>query len=137
MVPFWIPIIIRHLIFSVPKRDHNFDNHPHHFVSLSCDIASVHHRWQVSWTVLPGHQVLEHALHIRSRRDDSGGKVGAVCVFPFLRMCQVSCRGNFHSSLRTVALCAESTTATRPAGDKHHSLGFDCGSARLCFAWFI
>ena len=31
MVPFWIPIIIRHLIFRVPnlKRDHNFDNHPY------------------------------------------------------------------------------------------------------------
>ena len=28
MVLFWIPIIIRHLIFRVPKRDHNFDNHP-------------------------------------------------------------------------------------------------------------
>ena len=32
MVPFWIPIIIRPLIFRVPgapKEDHNFDNHPH------------------------------------------------------------------------------------------------------------
>ena len=29
MVPFWIPSIVRHLIFRVPKRDHNFDNHPH------------------------------------------------------------------------------------------------------------
>ena len=31
MVPLWVPIIIRHLIFRVPgypKRDHNFDNHP-------------------------------------------------------------------------------------------------------------
>ena len=29
MVPFWVPIIVRHLIFRVPKkRDHNFDNHP-------------------------------------------------------------------------------------------------------------
>ena len=31
MVPFWTPIIIRHLIFWVPenaKTDHNFDNHP-------------------------------------------------------------------------------------------------------------
>ena len=23
MVPFWVPIIIRHLIFRVPKKDHN------------------------------------------------------------------------------------------------------------------
>ena len=31
MVPFWIPIIIQHRIFRVPKkRDHNFDNHPYH-----------------------------------------------------------------------------------------------------------
>ena len=33
MVPFWVPIIIRPLIFRVPlgypKRDHNFDNQPY------------------------------------------------------------------------------------------------------------
>ena len=29
MVPFWVPIIVRHLIFRVPKKDHNFDNHPY------------------------------------------------------------------------------------------------------------
>ncbi|CAE7818169.1 ylyB [Symbiodinium sp. CCMP2456] len=29
---------------------------------------------EVSWTVLPEHRVLEHALHIRSKADDSGGK---------------------------------------------------------------
>ena len=29
MVPFWVPSIIRHLLFRVPKRDLNFDNHPH------------------------------------------------------------------------------------------------------------
>ena len=29
IVPFWIPIIIRHLIFRVPTRNHNFDNHPY------------------------------------------------------------------------------------------------------------
>ena len=28
MVSFWVPIIIRHLLFRVPKRDLNFDNHP-------------------------------------------------------------------------------------------------------------
>ena len=29
MVPFWVPIIIRHLIFlGYPTRDHSFDNHP-------------------------------------------------------------------------------------------------------------
>ena len=27
MIP--IPIILRHLIFRVPRKDHNFDNHPH------------------------------------------------------------------------------------------------------------
>ena len=26
-VPFWVPIIIRHLVFRVPKRDPNFDSH--------------------------------------------------------------------------------------------------------------
>ena len=32
MVPFWVPIIIRHLIFRVPKEGAiilNFDNHPY------------------------------------------------------------------------------------------------------------
>ena len=28
MVPFWVPIIIRHLIFRVIKTDYNLDNHP-------------------------------------------------------------------------------------------------------------
>ena len=34
MVPFWVPIIVRHLIFRVPKRDHNFDNHPDPFLRV-------------------------------------------------------------------------------------------------------
>ena len=29
IVPFWIPIKVRHLIFRVPKRDHTFDNYTH------------------------------------------------------------------------------------------------------------
>ena len=29
MVPFWVPSIVRPQIFGVPKRDHNFDNHPY------------------------------------------------------------------------------------------------------------
>ena len=29
MVPFWVPIIIRHLLFRYPKRDLNFDNYPY------------------------------------------------------------------------------------------------------------
>ena len=30
MVPFWIPSIIRHLVYRGPKKgDHNFDNHPY------------------------------------------------------------------------------------------------------------
>ena len=33
MVPFWVPIIIRHLLFRVPKRDHNFDNYPYDVTS--------------------------------------------------------------------------------------------------------
>ena len=28
MVPFWIPIIMRHLLLRSPKRGHNFDDHP-------------------------------------------------------------------------------------------------------------
>ena len=39
MVPFWVPIIIRHLIFRVPKKkDHNSDNHPY---KLQASIAIV------------------------------------------------------------------------------------------------
>ena len=35
MVPFWVPIIIRHLLFRVPKIwGHNFDNYPHRFERL-------------------------------------------------------------------------------------------------------
>ena len=26
MVPFWIPIMIRHVIFRIPKKDHNYLN---------------------------------------------------------------------------------------------------------------
>ena len=29
MVPFWVLIIIQHLIFRVPKGDHYIDNHPY------------------------------------------------------------------------------------------------------------
>ena len=29
MVTFFVLIIIRHLVFRRPKRDHNFDNHPY------------------------------------------------------------------------------------------------------------
>ena len=33
MAPFWVPIIIRHLIFRVPQKgDQNFDNYP--YISL-------------------------------------------------------------------------------------------------------
>ena len=28
-VPFWVPMIIRHLRFRVSKKDLNFDNYPH------------------------------------------------------------------------------------------------------------
>ena len=28
-VPFGVPITIRHLLFRVSKRDHNFDNYPY------------------------------------------------------------------------------------------------------------
>ena len=34
MVPFWVPITIRHLILGYPQRGHNFDNHPHPSGSL-------------------------------------------------------------------------------------------------------
>ena len=34
MVPFWIPTIIPHRIFRVPKKDHNFDNHPYVPINL-------------------------------------------------------------------------------------------------------
>ena len=33
-VPFWVPNIIRHLIFRVPKRDHHFDNHLHIYIYI-------------------------------------------------------------------------------------------------------
>ena len=41
MIPFWIPIIIRHLIFRVPpqKRYHNFDNHPSRVQGGGCKVV--------------------------------------------------------------------------------------------------
>ena len=33
MVLFGVRIIIRPLIFRVPKKDHNFDNHPYGFLA--------------------------------------------------------------------------------------------------------
>ena len=41
MVPFWIPIIIRHLISRDPKRDHNFDNHPYYYYYYYSSIATI------------------------------------------------------------------------------------------------
>ena len=29
MVPLWVPMIIRHLVFGVPKKGPYFDNHPY------------------------------------------------------------------------------------------------------------
>ena len=41
MVPFWVPIIIRHLLFRVPKqRDHNFDNHPYKTADMKSYLVS-------------------------------------------------------------------------------------------------
>ena len=34
MVPFGIPLILRHRTFRVPKRDHNLDNHPYYFLHI-------------------------------------------------------------------------------------------------------
>ena len=39
VVPFCIPIIIRHLIFRYPKRDCNLDNHP-------CEVLKRNLSWQ-------------------------------------------------------------------------------------------
>ena len=41
MVPFGVPIIIRHLLFRVPKRDHNIDNHPNVITSLAFRYGSI------------------------------------------------------------------------------------------------
>ena len=35
MVTFWVPIIIRHLLFGDPKRDPNFDNYPVMLLNLN------------------------------------------------------------------------------------------------------
>ena len=35
MVPLGIPIIIRHPVFGVHKKGHNFDNHPYVYYSLN------------------------------------------------------------------------------------------------------
>ena len=38
MVPFWVPNVVRHLLFRVPKRDPNFDNYP---CGLGCSSPEV------------------------------------------------------------------------------------------------
>ena len=53
MVPFWIPIIIRHLIFRVPqKRDHNFDNHPYIPSTKPCPLITMREILRLTWTVV-------------------------------------------------------------------------------------
>ena len=65
MVPFWIPIIIPHLMFAVPqKRDHNFDIHPYTFANPQanrswCLIKSL----DASPTVDPGSRVPPNIAH--------------------------------------------------------------------------
>ena len=34
---FGIPVLIRHLIFRVPRRGHNFDNHPYEICESAVD----------------------------------------------------------------------------------------------------
>jgi len=54
-------------------RDNLLDSSP--CASYSIDLVTKRlGAAQVSWTILPEHRVLEHALHIRSKADDSGGK---------------------------------------------------------------
>ena len=45
MVPFGIPIIIQHLILRVPKRDHNFDNHPYIYIYIYIYICIYRHTY--------------------------------------------------------------------------------------------
>ena len=40
MVPFWIPIIIRHLIFRVPKKDLNFGIPPNIYSEAVCSAGA-------------------------------------------------------------------------------------------------
>ena len=54
-------------------RDNLLDSSPCASYSVDLDTERLGSA-QVSWTVLPEHRVLEHALHVRSKRDDSGGK---------------------------------------------------------------
>ena len=35
MVPFWVPNIVRHLLFRVPKRDPSFENHPYNYICIA------------------------------------------------------------------------------------------------------
>ena len=47
MVRFWVPIMIRHLIyFGYPQRDHNFDIHPYSYI---LDIQGPQHASPMLW----------------------------------------------------------------------------------------
>ena len=41
MAPFWFPLIVRHLIFRVPPKKHNFDNPPHEGTGLGAAMLKV------------------------------------------------------------------------------------------------
>lgn len=50
------------------------------FPTYTCQSLLRFPPWQVSWTILPEHEVLEHALHWRSGMDATGGQVVIAAV---------------------------------------------------------
>ena len=61
MVPFWVPVIVRHLILRVPKkRDHNFDNHP-------CECTYVLSLFVYQLLVFLGNRILAVSISIKAR----------------------------------------------------------------------
>ena len=69
---------------------------------------------EVSWTILPEHRVLEHALHIRSKADDSGGKARESWASRHTHSMAIPWRGDADGPPGAIALCSSSTTPTRP-----------------------
>ena len=70
MVPFWVPTIIRHPLFRVPKRDLNFDNHPYMYVYIY--IYTHTYTYCFSGLSVSGTKELMEFQSVRISIDDAG-----------------------------------------------------------------
>ena len=73
MVPFCISTIIRHLIFRVPKRKHNFDNHPYQSPAQLMNVASGEYWLWLCYGLILLRAVASESLHRVGSLPNFGG----------------------------------------------------------------